>query len=110
MRLPSDDFDGVIWSSWKVEHGHLVRRQRQPSQDSVLQFNQELRRNPGAVRPMSFMGLELNIPAVDLRILWKKYPALNSTNGEEKTAAWRKFMGSSEADPYRVRDRSKARG
>ena len=98
-----------LFSSWKWEGDTLVRRQIQPARDSILEFNQELRKNEGALQHLSFAGAELNIPDLDLIRLQKKYPELNSPHGETRTRAWLKFMGSAEADPYRLRDRKRPR-
>ncbi len=103
------EFDGVLLSSWRFEGGKLVRKQTQPSRELILDHNAELKKNPDALRHLSFAGLELNIPMLDLIVLQKKYPALASSIGQERKAAWLKFMGSSESDPYRVRDRRKKR-
>ena len=100
-------FDGAILSTWKVEQGHLVRRQHQPNHGQILQFNRELQKNVGAVRDLSFAGWTLQIPENDLYELWKKYPELNSPNGDERTLAWKAFIRSSEADPYRIRPRQR---
>lgn len=101
--------DGPIFSSWKMEGTHLVRTQVQPSQDIILDFNAELRKNKGALRHLSFAGLELNIPEIDFYVLLKKYPDLGCPDAEIKTKAWRKFIGTSESDKFRVRDRRRAR-
>ena len=98
-----------ILTNWKIDGGRLVRIQHQPSSDSILERNAELRKNPDAIDDLTFAGLELVIPLVDLARLRKKYPALNALDGKERTDAWRRFFGSREADPYRVRDRKKAR-
>ena len=103
------EFDGVLFSSWRFEGAQLVRKQTQPSRELILDHNAELKKNPGALQNLSFAGLELNIPVLDLIVLQKKYPALGSSIGQERKAAWLKFMGSSESDPYRVRDRRKKR-
>lgn len=103
------EFDGVLLSKFKMEGGTLVRKQTQPSREMILDHNAELRKNEGALNNLSFAGLELNIPLLDLTVLQKKYPALKSTIAHERRDAWLKFMGSSESDPYRVRDRRKAR-
>ena len=108
-RPPPPTSDGVLFADFKIEGGELVRRIRQPSEDRILDRNRELRKNPGALRELTFAGLELNIPVLHYERLTAKYPDLHSLSAETRTRAWRKFMGSSEADPYRVRDRKKAR-
>ena len=98
-----------ILTNWAIDGGRLVRVQHQPSRDLILNRNAELRKNPDAIDDLTFAGLELTIPLVDLAILRKKYPGLNAMDGQERTDAWRRFFGSSEADPYRIRDRKRAR-
>jgi hypothetical protein len=103
-------WDGELFAQWRIEQGHLVRTVTQPREDRILDANRELRKAPGALRPLSWAGLELSIPELHYYRLVKKYPELASRDGETKTRAWRRFLASSEADPYRVRDRSLARG
>lgn len=98
-----------ILQGWRVEGGTLVRSRSQPDRVQLLEHNQELRNNPGALRDMSFAGLEMNLPELDYYLLIEQYPDLNSPDAEIKTKAWRKFMASPLADPYRVRDRPRAR-
>lgn len=101
--------DGVLLDEWRWSGDTLVRKTTQPNQDVIKNFNAELKKNPGALGHLSFGGLELNIPELDYLALVKKYPNLRHTDGETRTTAWTVFMQSSEADPYRVRDRNKAR-
>ena len=102
--------DGVIFQNWRVEGGELVREAVQPSRRSILEFNAEVRKNPGTVRKLDWAGLAVNIPELDFYRLQKMFPELNSPDGEIRTKAWRRFFRSSLADPYRVADRSRARG
>ena len=99
------DFDGAILSRWKFEGGKLVRKQVQPLEDTILDFNAELQKNPGALRDLTSMGWELNIPELHYHRLVKAHPDLGCPDSSIRTAAWRKFIGSSESDPYRVRSR-----
>ena len=102
-------FDGSLLSEWTIEGGRLVRRQAQPSEDTILNFNADLQKNPYALRKLTSMGWELNIPELHYHRLVKRFPALGSLDSKERTEAWRKFIGSSESDPYRVRSRRKLR-
>ena len=77
----------------------------QPSRKMILERNAELRKNPGALNNMEMMGLELTMPEEDYWTLVRKYPDLKSSDPTVRTVAWRNFMGSREADPYRVRER-----
>jgi hypothetical protein len=73
----------------------------------ILERNSELRKNPEAWKKDKNigMGVELTIPLMDLYYLKKANPELDSSDAMVRTLAWKKFMASSESDPYRVRDR-----
>ena len=101
-------FETSLAERFKVEQGHLVRVQQQPGRDKIMDATNELRKNEGALKPLGWGALSLRIPDIDYVKLVKKYPDLMSPNNEQKRAAWLRFMGSSEADPYRVTDRKRA--
>ena len=101
--------DGVTFANWRMEGSQLIREVRQPSRRPILAALAEVRKNPQALRPLTFMGWELRIPLNDYWPLLQKFPDLHSSDAETKTKAWRSFMASSESDPYRVRDRDKSR-
>ena len=96
------DSDGILFSEFKVEGDRLVRRTAQPTRRPILEFVHRIRTEGDAVRPLTFMGWELSIPENDYFPLLEKYPELNSPDAEIRTRAWRKFIGSSEAEPYRI--------
>jgi len=100
----------VIFETWKVEQGQLVRRAHQPDRSRILDANAELRKNPEALRDLSFMGDRLAIPKLDYLRLQRIMPELNAKDAATRTAAWKKFYASSAADPYRVKHRNRARG
>ena len=102
--------DGVLFASWKMEGTQLVRRVVQPSEPLILELNQQVRNDPGAVRKMEWAKPYLNIPTRALYALWKKYPDLKSLHSHTRTKAWLRFLRSSESDPYRLQHRSRARG
>jgi hypothetical protein len=87
------DADGI--------HGRLI----QPTRDLVLQRNQELRKNPDALRKLEAMAWALSIPEVDYYHLRNKYPELKSPDALVRSLAWKAFIASAESVPYRVRDR-----
>ena len=103
------DNDGELFADWRIQQGHLVRRIRQPREDAILDANAELRKNPDALRPLSFMGWALCIPELHWLRLQKTHPELFAPDAATQQSAWRLFLASSEADPYRVRDRSRRR-
>ena len=104
------DNDGVIFAKWKVEGDKLVRTMIQPSEDSILAFNRELQKNPGAVRDLDWGKLALNIPDNVYWFLVKQFPDLNAQNAAARTAAWLKLYNSREFESFRVTPRSMARG
>ena len=95
--------------NWCIEAGKLKRRRELPGRRAILEDNQRLRNEPEAVQNLSFAGPILNIPEPDLYALWRKYPDLNARDKMTKRNAWLKFLGSSESDPYRIRERKRSR-
>ena len=108
-KMRATHHDGELLGNWRIVDGQLVRTLTQPREDLILEANQELRKSPDALRPLSFMGWELSIPELNYYALVKKYPELGVPDHDTRFRAWKKFLGTSEADPYRVRDRRRAR-
>jgi hypothetical protein len=102
-------FDGVIGACFKQEGGGIFRYWFQPNRNEILENNLRLRNEPDAIEHKESMGWELSIPEVDFYHLIDIYPDLNSSDKDTRERAWKRFLGSSEADPYRVRDRTKIR-
>lgn len=102
--------DGVLFADFHVEGGKVVRRVGQPARRAILEANAERRKDPDTVRALEWGKVALRIPELDLLHLVKKYPDLNAPHAHTRRNAWLRFMGSSESDPYRLKDRSKARG
>ena len=95
--------DGVLERHIEVDSNGLARSCiLQPTRNLILNRNAELRKNPGAIKPLSFMGLELTIPLEDWHDLKSKYPDLGSSDTETQQKAFNKFLSSREADIYRV--------
>lgn len=89
---------------YRMEGGVLVRRQTQPNEQQLLERNAKLRRE-GGLADLTFAGDQLRIPEIAFYALKVKYPDLAAPDGEIRTKAWKRFYASSEADPYRVRDK-----
>jgi hypothetical protein len=68
----------------------------------ILQRNAKLRAEPGALRDLSFGRLALSIPYDDWKALRARYPELGARDVATRSAAWRRFIASSESLPYRV--------
>jgi len=98
------DSNGVTVSEYKeVAHeGRIYRNLTQPNRNQILENNQELRKNPGVIRDLSFARLALRIPLVDMEILKRKYKILRDGSNAEQLAFWHKFIKTSESKPYRV--------
>ena len=102
--------DGVLFAKFSVEGGKVVRHVGQPMRRAILRANAERRKDPDTVRALEWGKLQLRIPELDLAHLVRKYPDLGANHAHTRRNAWLRFMGSSESDPYRLNDRSKARG
>lgn len=95
--------DGVLERHIEIDSdGQARSKLHQPTRDMILDNNAELRKNPGAIRPLSFMGLACTIPLEDWWNLVRKYPDLNATNSDQREIAMQKFLRSSESAIYRV--------
>ena len=103
------EFDGELLANWRVVDGQLVRTMTQPREDVILRELQEIRKSPEALRSTEGFGWELSIPELHFHRLIKKYPELQSPDREISLKAWKRFLGTSECDPYRVRDRRRHR-
>ncbi len=96
------DSDGLLQSETIVEGGMVYNRLSQPDRPLIMDYINELRKNPGALRKLESMGLELTIPLADYYTLHRKYPDLKSPCAETRSRAWFKFMASAESAPYKV--------
>ena len=108
MTRSETDNAPVLFASWKVEAGELVRKMWQPSEDSILEQNQRIR----IEEPLKHLGWGqwvLQVPELHWHKLKKKYPDLNAPHGPTRTTAWLKLMASPEGDQYRVKERNRAR-
>jgi len=96
--------DGVFNLHLKnVPHEDRVYRNlTQPTRNIILNRNKELRKNPGAIRDLSFGRQALSIPLADYEILKRKYPVLVNGSNAEKMKFYHKFIKSTESIPYRV--------
>ena len=95
-----------LLANYRIEGGKLHRKAQPPSEISILQDNERIRRmDHGGFRDLSFGGHMLRIPIEMWRDLRLKYPDLNSHDPEIRTRAWLKFDTTSEAAPFRLRDK-----
>lgn len=75
----------------------------QPSRAIILERNKELRKNPGAIKHLSFMGLEYNMPLVDylqaMKFIKRNHPGITHTDTMEVLTGFLEQHG----HDYRVR-------
>jgi hypothetical protein len=100
--------DGVMIRETHLlgNEGHGLLTMDKTIRKTVLDRNAALRNEPEALRHLDAMGWELSIPFEDYYNLQMKYPDLKSKDAQIRTLAWSRFMNTSEAIPYRVRDRA----
>lgn len=95
--------DGTLERHVEIDSDGKARSKlHQPTRDLILNRNAELRKNPGVIKPLSFMGLACTIPLEDWYNLIRKYPDLGSPIAEVQQPAFEKFLRSSESAIYRV--------
>lgn len=71
-----------------------------------MHINKEIRKHQ--LRKLETMQWSLCIPPADYKVITMVLPDLVSADPLERNAAWRTFIDSPMADPYRVRkDKSK---
>lgn len=109
MPASMRESDGELFADWRIQQGNLVRRIRQPREDLILDANAELRKNPDALRTLPGMGWALCIPELHWLRLRKTHPELFAPDATTQQKAWHRFIASSEADQYRIRDRRRQR-
>lgn len=97
LPLLRDDLRTRVW----FDRGHLVRQNTQPTRLAVLDEVKFRRDHPGTVQDVGFGRAVLSIPQLDFQKLIRLNPDLISPDAIEQTKAWKKFMLSSESEPYR---------
>lgn len=93
---------------WRMEYsqedGKLHRVTTQPTETQILEHNQELRRNPGVLKDLSFGRCQLIIPDVVMEQLRRDNPELGPlADAQTRTRWWQRFAASTASAPYRVR-------
>jgi len=97
-------FDGVVESSLNIDHaGDQLLLSRLDKQDcsEILKHNQEML-DAGGSQSGSFGKVELCIPFLVLEKLKRKYPDLKSPDREIRVKAWKRFISTAEARPWKV--------
>ena len=93
----------------RIEHDRVTTVTHQPTRDAIMERTARMRLERDALRHMSFGGMMLIVPLEDLEELRRKYPDLNSRDGKEKTAAWRRLAKSREGRKYSPFEHVRAR-
>ena len=96
-----DDGWLIQWKNQPSE-GRLYAKRSQIDRHAILSRNAELRKSPGVLTDMSFGRYMLSIPLEDYQELKAKYPILVHGSNAERTAFYKRFIQTSESEPYRV--------
>jgi hypothetical protein len=92
---------GLLVETSVSPDGILTTRTTAPQSRAILEQN-KLLRNEGLVKNKDELHFELSIPEFDYHMLCRKYPDLACGDPDTEDMAWRKFLRSSEAKPYKV--------
>jgi len=98
------DAGNSLKQSLSLHDGYVLSEVHQPERDAIMAETQAIRTHDTPPDDLSFGRWCLRIPELDLMLLKRKYPELDSKDGQIKTQAWKKFLSSSESKPYRVQD------
>jgi len=103
--MDRDVFDGLWLQRYRYQahEGKLYVETSQPSRRLILERNQALRADPGALRKTDVMRQVACIPLEDMEALVAKYPDLrNYRDKAARERAWARLLNSPEAQPYKV--------
>lgn len=98
-------YDGVFKSLIRTEGNKITRILTQPTEEIILERNNELRKNKGALRDLSFGRQVASIPLNDFEMLRRKYPDLTEGDAEQRQNRLTKILSSSEGRKYLVQDK-----
>ena len=99
-------YDEVFKSEFhQSSDGKLTRVLSQPSEEIILNRNKELRKNPGAIKDLSFGRMVGSIPLNDWEMLCRKYPALTRGDSKQMQAQLMKILNSEEGKKYLVQEK-----
>ena len=101
---------GTHQTHFEIDQGVVKSHSTQADRHARLDRNNELRKNPGAVRQTSFGKLALDIPITDFKVLGKFFPGIDDPTHPDHKYQLRKFLASPAADPYRVEERKRGGG
>lgn len=97
-------YDEVFNSVLERNGDRMVRALTQPTQDLILNRNAELRKNPGALKDLTFGRQVASIPFLDYLKIKKDYPDLDKMDGKSRSALLLKILNKPENRHYLVRD------
>lgn len=101
---------GTHQTHFEVDGGIVKSHSTQADRNARLDRNNELRKNPGAVRQTGFGKLALDIPITDFKVIAKFYPGIDDPKHPDHKYQMRRFLKSPAADPYRVEERKRGGG
>ncbi len=84
--------------------GVLRSHRVQGTRAAILDRNNELRKNRGAVRDLSFGRLALDVPLSDIPVIDRFFPGFASPSHPDHKWQVRRFLQSEASRPYRVED------
>ncbi len=97
-------YDGLIRHDLSIDQDRSgFKLHRLDTQDCapILDHNNEVMAQGGS-RTGSFGKVELCIPELELYNLKKRYPDLESKDKEIRVKAWKKYIATAEARPWKV--------
>ena len=101
--------DEVFKSDYIQLGDKLQRRLTQPSESIILERNAELRKDPGAIKDLSFGRWVGTIPLNDYEALCRKYPELKHGDGKQRQTCLMKILNSVEGRKYLVQPKRENR-
>ena len=97
--------DEIFQIKLKQEGDKLIRTLHQPTNNIILERNNELRKNPGAQKDLTFGRQVANIPFEEYEMLRRKYPDLIHGDSEQRQNRLMKILASSEGRKYLTQDK-----
>jgi len=95
-------FDGLYKQTFKEEDGITYRELTQPSEDTILNRNSELRKNTGVINDMSFGRQLASIPVNAYEKMCRDHPELIKGDSQQRSECMMKILNSSEGKKYLV--------
>jgi len=98
-------FDGVLKNTIHTSREGYTGVLTQPTRNLILERNKELRKNPGAIRDLSFGRQAASIPIIDYLALKKKHPILNHPDARIRSAEMIRVLKLPENSIFHVQEK-----